>query len=279
MSRNLSHPVLLTVLLAVACKGDRASEDAAVGPVRVAEHESEPTESSDASGLPSGPRAPVTDVFGFAVGKSTRADVQARLESLGVKCVDTGPRALMQAMREDKKAQLEEATKTSDADAVSGASMLYKKSKHEKNPQVRLSCEDVRLRQFGVERSADIPGRTLIVFDGPEAPLRHVSSRRNHADITSALADVDETVAAWTAIYGAPTGTRGDAQGLALPEPTATSARWEWSFGDFQVKISLLSIGGKRFSVSERAEVPMKVRADAPTLARGPQEAAPAEPQ
>jgi hypothetical protein len=224
------------------------------------------------SELPPGPRAPTTAAFGLTVGKSTRAEADARMKSLGVECSDTGPRALMESMREKKKAELEEATKTSDADAVSGASVLGKKSKKEKNPQIRLSCPDVRMSQLGVERVADAPGRALIIFDGPEAPLRHVGSRRSHAELSTAVADAEEAVAAWTALLGPPTTTRGDPAGLAPPEPTETSARWEWTFADYHVRVGILSIGGKRFSVSERAEVPMRIRADAPTLAQAPQD-------
>jgi hypothetical protein len=279
MSMYTARCVVLSLLAFDAgCRNEVApqKEETSVEPVaeagqRVAKEQSEPNAKTAKMDPPPGPRTPNSRAFGFSIGKSTPADVEARLQSLGVDCTDTGPRAMMQRAREKKKAELQEASKTSDADAVSGASVINKQSKKEKNPQVRLSCPNTRLAQFGVERTADAAGRTLLVFDDSDGPLRHVSSRRTQSEFAAGVADVEEAVAAWTSILGPPTSTQGDVAELAPPEPTGIFVKWDWEYSDYLVRVEIASLG-KRFSVSERAEVPMRIRADAPTLAQAPQD-------
>src|SRR5262245_21185617 len=89
-----------------------------------------------------GPHAPSSEGFGVAVGRMTVTEAEGRLKALGLDCKHTSIRALLREMREKKLAEIEEKkARGEDVDAVSGAS-LTRPSPRERNPQVRLSCED-----------------------------------------------------------------------------------------------------------------------------------------
>ena len=163
-------------------------------------------------------RAPASDAFGLALGRVTLAEAEAELRARGLLCTDTGVRTSVAKLRERKREELEA---SDDPDAVSGASILWRRSNKERNPQIRLACELDSIADFGAGRPA-VAGRALLVFDSPELPLRHASLRRTHTDPERALADLRESIARFTAIYGPPTLTRG-----VVPEPPAVPSKPE----------------------------------------------------
>ncbi len=215
-----------------------------------------------------GARSPTTALYGFEVGRHTLSQVQQILKERGVSCVDSSMRAMMQVMREAKAKELEETkAKGGDVDAVTGASILWNRSKKEENPQLRLSCEDVLLSKLDVPGRPLSLGRLLLIFDSKEHPLRHVSFSRNHTQGALAAADFDAGVTAFTAAFGAPTTAPseppGQADGGALP--WLVTYEHLWTYGDVTAKVSALNMGEKRgLSVSESVEVPWPVRVGPP---------------
>lgn len=208
---------------------------------------------------PTLPRAPDHAAFGVEIGVVTLDPLLVELRSRGLSCDDTGVRASIEKLREHKRKQLAEAE---NPDAVTGASILHKRSKKERNPQIRLSCELDSLAELEPERPR-VPGRALFVFDSPELPLRHASLRRTYQTSEAAMLDVRETVARLEAIHGEPSSRRG-----SIPEPGDAPAkpepiRVQWRYGDLLVEVSSTSFG-KMVSVDERIEVPFPVRPDAP---------------
>ncbi|HLT37467.1 MAG TPA: hypothetical protein VK034_14340, partial [Enhygromyxa sp.] len=157
-------------------------------------------------------------------------------------------------LREHKRKQLEQAE---DPDAVSGASILTKRSKKESNPQIRLACELGSLTELAADRPR-VPGRALFVFDSPEHPLRHASVRRTYQTAEAAMLDVRESVARFEAIHGQPTSHRGTiplaGDAPDKPEPI----RVQWRYADLLIEVSATSFG-KMISVDERVEVPWPV--------------------
>lgn len=202
------------------------------------------------------PRTPSRAAFGLQIGQGLDA-LQADLRARGIACDDTGVRASIDKLREHKRKELEQAQ---DPDAVTGASILHKRSKKESNPQIRLACELSSLTELEAERPR-VPGRALFVFDSPEHPLRHASLRRTYRTSEAAMLDVRESVARFEAIHGEPTSQQGI---IALagdapdkPEPI----RVQWRYADLFVEVSATSFG-KLISVDERIEVPWPVRVE-----------------
>lgn len=211
------------------------------------------------------PRAPSSQAFGVAVGVIDVEQLDRHLHELGVVCDDTGVRAIVERMRASKTAELAQAD---DPDAVSGASILWRRSKKENNPQVRLSCEVASIQAIDPTRGASPKGRALFVFDSPEHPLRHASMRRNHATRGSAVADLQAALAVHRARLGEPTLTRGgvpefEEELLDRLEPIAV----QWRYADLLVEVTLHDFG-KTISVDERVEVPWPVESDAPARPR-----------
>jgi hypothetical protein len=211
-----------------------------------------------------GPRAPSTVAFGFAVGRDGSVAVAEGLAQRGLDCRDTSVRALMQKVRDDKRREIAEVEANGgDVDAVTGASIVERKSKRERNPQVRLSCEGVTASALGLARPVAATGRALFVFDSAEHPLRHASWRRTHREADDATVDVRATVAQWRERLGEPTATRGE---LGARGPVVV----EWSYADLLVRVSTIDFGGRGVSVDERVEVPWGVRSDAPDVPPAP---------
>lgn len=210
---------------------------------------------------PTLPRTPTSDAFGVAVGVAKLDPLLVELRARGLECDDTGVRASIEKLREHKRKQLADAE---DPDAVTGASILTKRSKKERNPQIRLACELDSLTTLEPSRPR-VAGRALFVFDSPELPLRHASLRRTYQTSEAAMLDVRETVARFEAIHGKPTMQRGSiplaGDAPVKPEPI----RVQWRYRDLLVEVSATSFG-KMVSVDERIEVPFPVRPDAPAL-------------
>jgi hypothetical protein len=210
---------------------------------------------------PSLPTAPSREAFGLAIGELSLAATRAQLRARGLDCEDTSIRASVAKLREYKRDELAAA---GDPDAVSGASILWRRSNKERNPQVRLACELDSIARF--ERgttSAPTRGRALFVFDSPEHSLRHASLRRTYTDSEAALLDVRESVARFVARYGPPSFERGviaaAGEAPAKPEPI----KIQWRYADLLVEVTLTRFG-KMVSVDERVEVPWPVRTDGP---------------
>lgn len=213
-----------------------------------------------------GPRAPRTDAFDVVVGKTPLAEVETEMARRNLACKDTSPRALMAAMRAER-------AKNAGVDAVSTAS-AKKKSAMEKNPQVRLSCEDTHSSLLRDRARPPSTGRLLYVFDSSAHPLRHVSFRRMHRDQVRALDDVREALRAMKERFGPPTSITGALP--SMPEgpvedhtvifPRYVPFKAEWAWPDFEVTVSALSYGPRGVDVYEAAEVPWPVRSDAPAI-------------
>lgn len=251
------------------------------------------------------PRAPSSEGLGVKVGFTKLAEVKELLNQRRLTCEDTSARALMMQARERKKKEREEKeAKGIEVDAVSSAS-LNKKSQMEKNPQVRLTCNDVTAASLGDRVRPSATGRWLFVFDGPELPLRHVSYRRVHAEQNEALADFDAAVQAMTARFGPPhvrTGEIGATMAVPAAEtsggsitaqkeggekgtdqltqteifPKLTPLKRQWNYSDIQVKVDLINYGKRGIDLLESVEVPWPVRPDAPSLPSGSLPPAPA---
>lgn len=199
-------------------------------------------------------RAPSSAAFGVEVGAVTLDALLTELDARGIDCEDTGMRASMKRLREYKREQLEDAD---DPDAVSGASILYRRSKKERNPQIRLACEVDSLAAIEPGRPR-VAGRALFVFDSPEHPLRHASLRRSYQTSEAAMLDLRESVARYEAIYGEPSSRRGTIP-LAGDAPAKPEAiRVQWRYADLLVQVSATSFG-KLISIDERVEVPWPI--------------------
>jgi hypothetical protein len=211
-----------------------------------------------------GPRAPVTGFFGFFVGQTRLDEAQATLSRLGLACEDTSIRALMRQHRQQKQRELDERRARGEpTDAVSGASAVGRCSPKESNPQVRLTCEGVPSETLVDRRRPVSRGRLLLVFDSQRHPLRHVSFERTFPDhaASTAISDLYQARDAMQALLGE-TAAPLDVAALAWLKPNQT----EWRFSDLRVRVSAIHYGARGIVVSELAEVPWPVRADAPAL-------------
>jgi hypothetical protein len=151
---------------------------------------------------------------------------------------------------------------------VSGASIVSRRTARDDNPQVRLSCEGIRASLLGDRERPASSGRVLFVFDTEGSVVRHASYQRNHAEWRDALADFESARAALASKLGAaPELARGGPAGAdetdALPKYGRRVA--EWRFADLAAWITVVNLGRRGFSVSESVEVPLPVRADAPS--------------
>lgn len=206
--------------------------------------------------VPAGPRAPAEAraFLGLTIGKSTLADAEALAREKGVTCENSSMRALMQAKREDTKKKMAEAeARGEDPDGVTGASLANYRSKKERNPQVRLACENVAASTFTDRARVAGDGlHWLVIFDSPAHALRHTSvSRRVDPGVLGG--EWRSAVEAMTARLGAPTTVKGDGEGAY------SEAKWE--FADLKAEVTAFKVGAKaRFT--ERVEVPWPVRVE-----------------
>lgn len=213
-----------------------------------------------------GPRAPSNDAFGLKIGVTTLEQAQAFVRERGLICADTSVRKMMETMRDNKAAEIAKARAEGDADGMSGASWLWRSTKHERSPHVRLTCEKVRLAVLGDrERPQDTVGRLLLMFDSPQLPLRHVTIQRlygddAHADARQAFIDAD---AAMRAKYGDPHLTRRDPPAEGEMFEKVSPVRRDWKFADLHAKVSALRLGSG-VTVYEEIGVPPPIRPDAP---------------
>jgi hypothetical protein len=207
------------------------------------------------------PRATSNEAFGVEIGVAKLEPLLADMRARGLACDDTGMRASIEKLREHKRKELAAAE---DPDAVSGASILHRRSKKERNPQIRLSCTLDSLTELEPGRPP-VAGRALFVFDSPELPLRHASLRRTYHDSEAAMLDVRESVARFEAIHGQPTSRRGAISEPGEAPPKPEPIRVQWRYGDLLIEVSATSFG-KMISVDERVEVPWPVRPDAPAI-------------
>lgn len=216
-----------------------------------------------------GPRAPVTRVFAAELGLATFPEIEALTTRLGLKCSDTSIRAMMESKRAAERKKMAERGE----DAVSSASWMKKKSKREANPQIRFSCPKVQAEEIQDRPRKPSAGRLLFVFDSADHPLRHVSYQRSHVDHEAAFADLEDSIAAMKALFGEPTGTRGE-----LPQREGGAIRFEanrqyevrWEYSDLLVKVTAIQFGPNKVTIGERVEVPHGIRPDAPRLNRAP---------
>jgi hypothetical protein len=214
-----------------------------------------------------GPRAPSTTAFGFEVGNDAAWTVGMGLAARGLECKDTSVRALMEAVRHDKRREVAEIErKGGDVDAVTGASIISRKSQRERNPQVRLACEGVTASALGLARPVVVSGRALFVFDSAEHPLRHASWRRSHREADDAVVDLRATIDDWRARLGEPTSQSGPLPDLSVRVERLPPLVVEWSYADLVVRITTIDFGGRGVSVDERVEVPWGIRSDAPSV-------------
>jgi hypothetical protein len=223
---------------------------------------------------PPGPRAPSAELLGVRVGTSRFSDVSALTAAWGVSCADRSVRTLMTELRDKKRAQIEEAKARGTPDAVTGASILTRRTARDDNPQIRFSCEEAPSSRLADRaRVPSSSGRVLFVFDDAQAPLRHVSYQRNHSAWEDALADFVATRDALSTRLGKPletetgTGTsrRADGSGASdAPVPKYGRRVAEFRFSDLVATASVANLGGRGYTVAETLEVPLPVRADAP---------------
>lgn len=211
---------------------------------------------------PPGPRAPGSDAFGARVGASSLQVVQQLIQRMGIDCPDTSARALLGRARAARVAAAEDRKRRGlPPDAVSGASG-NRRSPMERNPQVRLSCEDLPASALTDRTRAPSIGRLLFVFDSPEHPVRHISYQRTMTDAVVARAELEVAVAAYRRRFGAPRKQpKADVVGL----PWLSPMDYEWNYADLTVRVAALNFGGARGTMlTETVEVPLPIRPDAP---------------
>jgi hypothetical protein len=212
-----------------------------------------------------GRRAPRVEFLGVRFGASRKNDVSRLMESWHVPCADRSMRTLMGELRDRKREELARAA--ASADAVSGASIVSRRTARDDNPQVRLSCEGVAASLLGDRTRPPSSGRVLFVFDTEGSVVRHASYQRNHAQWRDALADFQSARAALASKLGvsreAGQGGPAGAETEAVPKYGRRAA--EWRFADLAASVTVVNLGQRGFSVSESVEVPLPVRADAPS--------------
>ena len=210
-----------------------------------------------------GVRSPVARGLGFELGSTTLASLKTTLSESHLDCPNTSMRALMDQARQAKREEIA-AAKAKGVDTVAGASMLYRRSPKERNPQVRISCNEVTAEHLKDRARAPSKGRLLFVFDSPKHPVRHVSYARTFRSIDDTLAvqEFHAAQAAMTSLYGVPqSAPNGE---IALPLPIYRAYAATWKFADLQVSVKLMNMGDGRLNLDETVEVPWPVRADAP---------------
>ncbi len=211
-----------------------------------------------------GARATFGGLYGFEIGRTSLSQARARLSEPGIVCEDSSIRVMVQKLRDAKARELEAAKAKGEVDAVTGASILWRRSPKESNPQIRLSCADTSTDKLGVA-GAPVFGELLLIFDSESLPLRHVSFGRSHRQGEAATRDFDAALARLQAAYGEATVKPKDP--AAQPDggafPWVTNYEYAWNFADLSVKVSALNLGETRgISLREFVEIRWPVRSD-----------------
>ncbi|MCS6798182.1 MAG: hypothetical protein NZ898_06595 [Myxococcota bacterium] len=160
----------------------------------------------------------------------------------------------------ERLAELSESQRD-EIDGVSRAS-LERPSAHERNPQVRLSCE-LRVEQWDRARVAG-SARLLAVFDDERSPLRSISFQRRLQDVAEARREVRLAWDRYREAFGSPheVWEQPDAdEQTPLAPYTPLGAGWRW--GDFGIRFRALRLSATAISYDETAEIPWPVRPDA----------------
>jgi len=189
-------------------------------------------------------------VFGFEIGSSTLADVQAATGRLGFACADRSMSVIMAEARADMRA----ARSARGADAVSHASERARR--RAPSPQVRWACDRVPAERLDLDLAPGT-GRLLFVFDAADRPLRQVSFQRTHRDRGGAWRDFQAAEARFTRRFGAPTLMDGAASAGELGPLDPTTRRWDRS--GIAAKVSALRLHN-RVVVSWEAGLPYAPR-------------------
>jgi hypothetical protein len=229
------------------------------------------------------PPAPSKEGFGVVIGQTTRAEVEALTEKLGLTCGDASPATVSRAAREARLARMQAEAKEKGTipDIVSAASAA-RPSRYEAIPQVRYSCQNTPGTKLTDIQRPGATGRLLFVLDSANHPLRHVSFQRTHDAQPAALADMLATVAAYRERLGEPSVVQQDlpaSAGQPYEFPLLTNVVREWQFKDFRVKVAALRGNSGKVILYENVEVPaalaMEPLAQAPAAPAG--SAAPAQ--
>lgn len=209
--------------------------------------------------VPAGPRAPRRDFLNLEVRETTLSEAEVVYRGAGATCANSSFRALMKSRREVVKKEMEVVKAAGgDADAVSGASLVNYRSKKERNPQVRLSCDDVPVTAFTDRPRAAGDGLYwLMVFDSDKHPLRHTSVSRRINDFAVADEEWRSAMDAFVARFGAPTNVREPPQ-QGDPFPPGSYFEANWTFADVSAQLVAFRVDNAvRFQ--ERVEVPWPV--------------------
>jgi len=176
-------------------------------------------------------------------------------------------RAMMTELRDKKREEVARAEAHGTPDAVTGASILKRRTARDDNPQIRWNCGEASSSALRDRPRPPSSGRLLFVFDDDRAPLRHASYQRNHRDWASAVGDFRDALGALSERYGRPVdkGIRPGDLTAESPLPKYGRSEAEWRFSDIVASVSVANLGGHGFAVSEVVEVPWPVRADAPS--------------
>lgn len=212
-----------------------------------------------------GPRAPQASAMGFVLGSTGLSELGSSLNARGIVCTDASASLLARRMRETKLQRLDREG-LDELDGVSRAS-LSRPSRHERNPQVRHSCEGVAANVV----TPDVPrvageGRLLAVFDQPTAPLRSISYQRTLGDEAAAARDLLTIIDRYRDRYGAPTRVSGpDVEAHTIAAfPRFVPVGAHWVFADLEIHVTGTRFGSRGVSMDETVAVPWPVRPDAP---------------
>lgn len=212
--------------------------------------------------VPDGPRAPTRSFLGLELRKTLLPEAETVFRGVGADCKNSSMRVLMEAKRRDvQKAMADAKEKGEDPDAVSGASLANYRSKKERNPQIRLQCENVPLTAFtDRERAPGEPLYWLIIFDSEKHPLRHTSVSRRIMDMAVAEEEWRSAVESMTKNFGAPTVLKGPS-GSGDPFPAGAYYQADWKFADVEAQVVAFRINNF-VRLQERVEVPWPVTAE-----------------
>ncbi|MBP9112482.1 MAG: hypothetical protein KBF88_06710, partial [Polyangiaceae bacterium] len=197
--------------------------------------------------VPSGPRAPsrsaaAIDLKASEIG-STRLPAILGNMSLEYHCED---RSMSTIVREGVAA----AVKTKEA---AGENALTYRiygwlNPHGRNPQVRLDCQ--RSAKSAAKESASSE-RVLYVFDGKDAPLRHVSRQRSFHDSEEGITAYLDAATEIRKQFGNPKRWEDPTSMVAMDRRKAM-----WDYADLHVEVVITNLGKMGTSLSETVEVP-----------------------
>jgi hypothetical protein len=227
-----------------------------------------------------GPKAPSTAGLGFEVGRTHLAEAQARLNSLGINCRDTSPRALVELSRQNKRFEIQAAEEKKahgeTVAAVTGASMLFHRSKMESNPQVRLSCDEVDASKLDARTTRQpYAARILLIWDSAELPLRYASASQALPTFAEAEAAFQSAEKAVETRLGHPGEGKDLTELTSKGFPTFAQTKKAWKYPDYSAAVKAQNLGGRGIQVEEVYEVPWPIRSDAPSLPPTPGSSSP----